>query len=394
MSETIENFKEASEVQLVAALSFQRTTSQFGIQMLHTATQTRILTQSLAGISGQLQILQLSITTLGRGFHTLLRDVTNPIHNFASILIKSTLDIQNNLSKGFADTSTKAFKEAMKIEDLFPKVIPTGGSESRGAGNLLQPFFDSLQAFKGGMDTLRFNIGAGRRQAGLRGLQGGTKGRLASTGVGRFLGGIKGGISPISGAVGGLGKSFAKGLSTLGPQMLALTLVMKPIQALLSALLEPLDPIIDIFGTVGDILGLLLVPIVNSLMQVLIPILPGLLQMVNILSPIISALVLPLTLLGQAMQAVGPIMQALTSPIEGLSIKLQGLVDNITGIGAGIAEKIKSPFEDLRTAILDNTSAVNKNTETVDFQQEDIFKNIERAEELGISSRDIQRFNA
>lgn len=72
---------------------------------------------------------------------------------------------------------------------------------------------------------------------------------------------------------GGLG-GIASMLS-MGPQMMLLMIALKPIMAILQGLLEPFEPLMDVFSLMGELLGLIIVPIVNEMTQALIYLISG-----------------------------------------------------------------------------------------------------------------------
>lgn len=66
--------------------------------------------------------------------------------------------------------------------------------------------------------------------------------------------------------------------------------VMSPMTNILTGFLEPLEPLTDLLGTVGSILGTALVPIVAKLLEFVMPFMPILVAIANILSPLLIGL--------------------------------------------------------------------------------------------------------
>lgn len=139
-------------------------------------------------------------------------------------------------------------------------------------------------------------------------------------------------------------KSFAKA-AALGPQMLALTLVIKPLSALLQGLLEPLEPIIDIFGAVGDILGLLLVPVVTAVMKILLPILPALTDIVVSLLPLIDLVLLALIPIIFAIEFITAIISQIIEFFSGFLDEIRDIVEDAKDWADGVIETIPDAIE-------------------------------------------------
>ncbi len=163
-----------------------------------------------------------------------------------------------------------------------------------------------------------------KTQLGL-GQVGGMTSKLGA-GPGKLLGGLMGGFK---GATIGMGGAMMGGLKMLGPQMLALSLVMKPIGALLNGFLEPLDMITDIFGAFGEILGILLLPIMLELNKILLPLMPLLMSIVQALLPVIQILVFPLTLLAGIMQILVPIVTGFVNALGTITNFFGALWENV-----------------------------------------------------------------
>jgi len=256
-----------------------------------------------------LQSLSIGLTTITSNFKIVVDTMTR---GFLDVLEGST-HLRNSLSN-----ITANFDQLDRATDTLGKGTSGGTSGgASGTGNLFggtllgKGFegFDMKELFTEGFDLGGAGSGIGKRAQGLKSVAGG--------------------------ALGGLGKSFGAGLSMMGPQMLALSLIMKPIGALLNGIFAPLEMITDIFGAVGDILGLLLVPIMKEVGDVLLPILPILVDVVKILIPVISLLMIPMSLLGETMQLLSAGIQVLTGGLAGL---MDGFGSQVTGFVDGLAD--------------------------------------------------------
>lgn len=142
-------------------------------------------------------------------------------------------------------------------------------------------------------------------------------------------------LSP-KGMLGSLGKGVAGGLGALGPQMLALSLIMKPVAALMEGLTEPLEPLTDLFGMVGSILGLLLVPIVKELMNVLLPFMPLLVEIVMVLMPLIRVSMIPMRLLAITLTTIMPFIISLVGTLSIITVFIETIanfIPNMFSIG-------------------------------------------------------------
>jgi hypothetical protein len=99
----------------------------------------------------------------------------------------------------------------------------------------------------------------------------------------------------IGGALKGAGTSFAKSfmpaisaMASLGPQMAFMAIVMAPIQAFLEGILEPLEPLNELMGAFGQILGTALIPTVQMMLEHLMPLIPGLMGVADAISPVVT----------------------------------------------------------------------------------------------------------
>lgn len=85
---------------------------------------------------------------------------------------------------------------------------------------------------------------------------------------------------------GNMGKSM-KGMMKGSAQMALMSLAMEPLNAMISAFLEPMEMLTPLFEAWGSILSQLLIPIVIVLMDVLMPLTPVFISLVEALMPLI-----------------------------------------------------------------------------------------------------------
>jgi hypothetical protein len=86
--------------------------------------------------------------------------------------------------------------------------------------------------------------------------------------------------------LGGIGAMLG---NIFGPMKTMLT-AMNPLVTILGGILEPLEPLSDMIGSMGEILGTALVPLVGFVLQLIMPFLPLLAQLANFLGPILLAI--------------------------------------------------------------------------------------------------------
>jgi hypothetical protein len=213
-----------------------------------------------------------------------------------------------------------------------------------------------LKTFTSDMDKLKTVFGGGK---GL--FQGIGQGLLAGVthGVQRFSGGSNlklatgtgayAGAGGMLGGIGGLGRGIASSMSpmvnqfkAMGPQMLAMSIILAPIQAFLEGILTPLEPLSELAGAFGEILGTALVPLVNMLMTFLTPFIPILTGIANLIAPLLPILFMILTPFGQVV-ALFKIMEAFMPPDVGAWFANLPTVigDALSGAGSWITDQLK-----------------------------------------------------
>lgn len=116
------------------------------------------------------------------------------------------------------------------------------------------------------------------------------------------------------------------GLPSIGP-MMKLYFLIKPLMELIKGLMEPLDPLMDIIGALGSILGLLLVPIIEPIVGLLIPMIPILIAGISVVTPMLKLLFLPITYLGAVLTLTTPYLEKILGVIGWLTSWVGALVD-------------------------------------------------------------------
>jgi len=342
-----EELKQAGNIQIVAALQFASTVSQFSFGL---ATQTRIGTDNMFAMGSAMNSLISVITRLGSSILWVIEKTQGLGDDFSIIatsINKKMIDSINvAIDKQTLDVSG-AINTAQKAQGGGGLVgVLKGLDVSQFIEGLTSPFRTGIAGFRAG-------------KAGGGGLKGGIKGMLGS------------------GMTGVVGKGLMGGLAAMGPQMLALSLIMKPIGALLEGLLAPLEPIIDLFGMVGEILGLLLVPIVQALMEVLLPFMPLLIEIVMSMMPLIKLFMIPLRLLGVLLTAILPIFTQITGVFGDLmqffGIFADFFVGFFANIGNFVGTFITRAGEWLRSGIQDFIDKIRNWFQTIWSNMRDWF---------------------
>ena len=124
---------------------------------------------------------------------------------------------------------------------------------------------------------------------------------------------------------------FIGALSSLGPQMAMMAIVMAPVQALLEGLFEPFEMITDIFGAYGSILGQMFIPILMAIQPILLSMLP----IFEAIAPMLGQLILmifqfmtPIGLLLPLFEAIMPFLMIGIQFISGLIEQFALLMSN------------------------------------------------------------------
>lgn len=220
------------------------------------------------------------------------------------------------LSSGLSSAYQSADNASIALNNFTASLISSGSTVSTGDGGTI---FTTGGKLKG-------NIWEGMKEGAQTGA---TLGSLtpkfgADSQFGSLLGkygAMMGG--GIGGVAGGMGAAF----SSLGPQMLALTLAIKPIMALIQGILEPFDIIIELFGAIGQIIGLLLIPIIMPIAKMLIAMMPPIMAIVQMLIPLIDIIALPLTLIAFLLQIAMPVITIIATALGWVTNLIQIVIN-------------------------------------------------------------------
>lgn len=255
---------------------------------------------------------------------------------------KSALEGINLSAKG---QMTKGSPDLSGIEDAL-KSLENIGNDKGGDKTALTPLKSAEDAFSTFFSDIGTNvksIGSGIKEA-FGGIVGNLKGDLggfdqAKGGSQKAFGGLKGiaqsfgKLSPkIFSSMGGM-------LASMGPQMAALAIVMKPVQALLEGLLEPFSILSDTFGQYGEILGQMFLPVILIVNDMLIAFLPIISALAEVMGPLVQLFMMFGTTMGIWMVLmpviepyIGLIANALSNFANILNGTLGGALSFITGV--------------------------------------------------------------
>jgi hypothetical protein len=152
-----------------------------------------------------------------------------------------------------------------------------------------------------------------------------------------------------------IGSKVGGAFKSLGPQMLMFALIMEPLQALIGAFLEPLEALTPLFEAWGGILSQLLIPVVQILLAVLMPLTPAFVAIAEALLPLIE-------LLASSVGWLVPVVEILASLIILIArfgevmIQLWGWLrvgfETITAFAGGFATFFTGLFEGISNFFL------------------------------------------
>ena len=312
------DLKEATQLQVLASLQLVDAFSGISSSLKRMTNYTRAiavgfknLTKVFRGLIGVAESLISSFGYLKGTLKNDFKDIKKPFVGLAAYIDNQIIKGGGGAVMGAPPKTIAPFGSMKAIKEAFAK---SALSEMfKGVGDIFKQ--SATGKLVGGVGKIGEKIG-GTRVGGAIGKVGGLLGK----GLGKLMGPTTKGI------LGGATKGLGKGLAMLGPQMLAMTLIMKPISALLEGLLEPLEPLIDLFGMVGEILGMLLVPIVDALMKVLMPFIPLLMEIVMALMPLIEMAMIPLLTLAYLLTSIMPYITWLISTITWFTTKIKNIV--------------------------------------------------------------------
>jgi len=265
------------------------------------------------------ELLTVQVSTLRNGFDKLFMSLQT---NFAK-LIAVFQNIGTNMIKAFI--APEAFKKAISGQ-------PQGKGKAKGTAGEIFTFIDDLV---GGLKTIK---GDEKDPS-----SGSVENVKKSSPIADMFNAAR---KPL----GAMKTQFA----SLGPQAMLAAVALQPIQELLTGLLEPLEPITDIFGTFGTLLSQMFLPVMNLITPFLVTLMPifdalgvalaplvtlffqfsGIGLLIAIIQPFIPLITLLATLFSQLMTAISPLL-GLIGGLFGILIDL-GITALITGIVGAI----------------------------------------------------------
>ena len=306
----------------------------------------------MAGNTEHLNLMQKQVTELRSGFDRLFYALQTGFTR----LIQAMQALTSNIVK--ASVRPEAFLKSISGQTQ-GKGKAAGSSAS--LFEALDTFIDNLQMVRG-LDDDPANKGGdiskdAKKQTGGIGDTFKKMGAIAKKPIGAMI------------------SQFA----ALGPQAMLAAVALAPVQELLTNLLEPLEPITDIFGAFGSLLSQMFLPVMQIITPFLVSLLPimdaigqalgpivqlsfqfGLIGMlIPILTPLIPLIITLTNVFGQIMTAITPLLTLfsaiiglgmdllltlLTSLFSGLGISLTDITAGITNFAAAISDFVNKIF--------------------------------------------------
>jgi len=279
--------------------------------MLNQSTQMNLLINTIhnlnVGILGQARImsnLQLAFSRLA--------DIIQILHNSIVVLttnlIKSpALGIGKSTQTSIAKELGQNISRVVDIKNQMMGIKMING-EMTGTGGGMMQTRGIVDAIKNGVLATRGEIKGSEIGSNKDPSVNMLKAGKAMTGIGAQLG-------------------------TQIPQMMMMMFVMKPIMDLLQGILSAFEPLLDLFGVFGEIIGTGFTPLVNQLMQMILPAIPFMVELMQTLGPIIQ-------LLWNFMTPIGLLIQLFTHwdlVVRGFQEMFNGVVVWFGEVGKGFA---------------------------------------------------------
>lgn len=176
-----------------------------------------------------------------------------------------------------------------------------------------------------------------------------------------FMGGLKAVFNKLGatakGSLGGIGAMLGGAMGAVAPQMMMMAVALAPITALIEGILSPLEPLTEVFGAIGETLGMALVPAVNFMIASIVPLLPLISQVSTFLGPIIGFLFQFGTPLGWLLNFLPIISELLTtvgytlSNFFGLFTANSDAFTNITTAWSNFGNTVSNFFANIGSSI-------------------------------------------
>jgi len=236
--------------------------------MLNQSTQMNLLINTIhnlnVGILGQARImsnLQLAFSRLA--------DIIQILHNSIVVLttnlIKSpALGIGKSTQTSIAKELGQNISRVVDIKNQMMGIKMING-EMTGTGGGMMQTRGIVDAIKNGVLATRGEIKGSEIGSNKDPSVNMLKAGKAMTGIGAQLG-------------------------TQIPQMMMMMFVMKPIMDLLQGVLSVFEPLLELFGVFGEIIGTAFIPVVNQLMTFILPFIPFLVDLMQRIAPFIQIL--------------------------------------------------------------------------------------------------------
>lgn len=193
--------------------------------------------------------------------------------------------------------------------------------------------------------------------------------------------------------IGGAMMGAVAGLGAMIPQMMALAIVTQPLRAFLEGIMSPFEVISELFGAFGEVLGTAFIPVIVEIVNAVVPFLPIVAGLAQILAPLILLAFKFLTPLGLLMtifqvlaQFVPPdiakmftdMPQTIANGMSGVGAAIMGWVNGLPAVIAGGLVTVGNSIGYWFTVTLPNffTDGVRQIGETINKTWEDIGTNL------------------
>ena len=134
-----------------------------------------------------------------------------------------------------------------------------------------------------------------------------------------------------------------EGFKSLGPQMMMMALVTKPLTAFFEGLFAPLEIFSTYFGAFGTILSQALMPAILMWVPVLNALIPVIVQLTNAAIPLINLGLIPMMILLNvavipALTGLATLLTGLSNALEPLNRTVQNVTNTIQNFGSGVSD--------------------------------------------------------